>query len=107
MRRLIQILEVSEIVIVPTDKTNRFTSMRKEKYKTMVKEHLKQSAREMDRGRVTEIFENAKVLVDSIGFRMSKNEVGHINGSLKKSYPNTQTLDQIPQVIDNYGRLPN
>ena len=41
MRRLLQILEESEIVIVPTEKTNRFISMKKEKYKTMVKENLK------------------------------------------------------------------
>ena len=49
----------------------------------MVKEQLKQSAIEIERGRVTEIFEDAKVLVDAIGFKMSKNEVGHINESLK------------------------
>ena len=29
-------LEESEIVIVPTEKTNRFISMKREKYKTMV-----------------------------------------------------------------------
>ena len=53
----------------------------------MAKEHLKQSAIKMDRGRVTEIFEDAKILVDAIGFKMSKNEVGHINKSLKKAIP--------------------
>ena len=84
MRRILQILEESEIVIVPTDKTNRFRSMKKEEYKTMVTEHLKQSERNMDKGRVTEIFEDAKILVDAIGFKISKNEVGHINESLKK-----------------------
>ena len=84
MRRLLQSLEESEIVIVPTDKTNRFRSMRKDKYKNMVTEDLKQSAREIERGWVTEIFEDAKLLVDAIGFIMSKNEVGHINESLKK-----------------------
>ena len=36
-------------------------------------------ARDIERGRVVEICEDAKVLVDSIGFKMSKNEVGHIN----------------------------
>ena len=83
MRRILQSLEESEIVIVTNDKTNRFISMRKEKYKTMVKEHLKKSAREIYRERVTETFEDSEVLVDAIGFRMSKNEVGHINESLK------------------------
>ena len=45
----------------------------------MVKEHLKQSAREIERGIVVEICEDSKVLVDAIGFKMSKNEVGQIN----------------------------
>ena len=53
MRRLLQSIEESDIVIVPTDKTNLFRSTRKDKYKTMVKEHLKQSARDIYRGRVT------------------------------------------------------
>ena len=52
LRRLLQSLEESDIVIVPTDKTNRFRSMKKEEYKTMVKEHLKKSARVIERGRV-------------------------------------------------------
>ena len=43
----------------------------------MVKEHPKKSAREIERGRVVEIWEDAKVLVDAIGFKMSQNEVGH------------------------------
>ena len=86
MRRLLKSLEESGIVIVRTDKTNRFRSMRKQKYKIMVKEHLKQSAREIDRRVVTIVFEDAKVLVDAIGFRMSKNEVGRINESQKNIF---------------------
>ena len=53
--------------------------MRKDKYRTMVEENLKQSSREIQRVRVTETFEDAKVLLDLLGFRMSKNAVGHIN----------------------------
>ena len=70
----------------------------------MVKEHLKQSEGQIERGRVVKICEDAKVLVDAIGFKMSKNEVGHINESLKtKSYSTTQNLDQGPQETDKYG----
>ena len=36
MRRLLQILEESEIVFVPANKTNSFRSTRKDKYKIMV-----------------------------------------------------------------------
>ena len=53
--------------------------MRKEKYYNIVEEHLKQSSREIERGRVTEIFQDAKLLVGAIGLRMSKNEVGRLN----------------------------
>ena len=67
--------------------------MKKEEYKTMVKEYLKKSAREIDRGRVVEICEDAKVLVDAIGFKISKNELGHINESLKtKAIPTPKLL---------------
>ena len=81
--RLLQSLGESDIFIVPNDKTKRFRSMKKQEVKTMVKEHLKQSSREIERGRVTEIFQGAKVILYEIGFRMSKNKVGHINESLK------------------------
>ena len=40
MRRLLQISEESEIVSIPTEKTNSFRSMIKDIYKTMVEEHL-------------------------------------------------------------------
>ena len=69
IRRLLQRLEESEIVIVLTEETNSFRSMKKEKYKTMGKKHLKQSAKEIERVRVTGIFEDAKVLVDAIEFQ--------------------------------------
>ena len=42
LRRLLQSLKESDIVIVPNYKTNMFRSMKKEEYKTMVKEHLNQ-----------------------------------------------------------------
>ena len=36
-------------------------SMKKEEYKIMVKEHLKQSSRDIERGRLVEIYKDAKV----------------------------------------------
>ena len=57
--------------------------MRKDKYKTMGKKHLKKPERDIERGRAKKISEDEKVLVDAIGFRISKNEVGHINEPLK------------------------
>ena len=49
-----------------TDKANSFRSTRKEKYKTMVKEHFKQSSRDIESRRVTGIFEDEKVILDAI-----------------------------------------
>ena len=43
MRRLLQSLEESDKVIVTAEKTNNFRSTRKEKYKTMTEEYLRQS----------------------------------------------------------------
>ena len=45
----------------------------------MVEENLRKSEREIDREKLVEIFEDVQLLVDAIGFRMSKNEVGNIN----------------------------
>ena len=45
----------------------------------MVEENLKQLAREIDREKWREIFENANVLLYEIGFILYNNEVGHIH----------------------------
>ena len=75
--------------------------------KNLVKEHLKQSAREIERGRVVEICEDAKVLVYAIGFKMSKNEVGHINESLKtKAIPTHKFLIKDHKKLTSLGEIP-
>ena len=51
MRRLLQRLEESEMVIVTTEYTNIFISTRKEKYTTIVEEHLRKSAGYIYRGK--------------------------------------------------------
>ena len=107
LKRLLQTLEKSDIVFVPTDKTNKYESMEKDEYKNLVKEHLKQSAREIERGRVVEICEDAKVLVDAIGFKLSKNEVGHINESLKtKAIPPPKLLIKDHKKMSNMVKVP-
>ena len=81
--------------------------MEKDKYKNLVKEHLKQSAREIERGRVSEICEDANVLVDAIGFKISKNELGHINESLKtKAIPTPKLLIKDHKKMSNMGKFP-
>ena len=70
----------------------------------MMKVHVKLSARQIERGRVTEIVEDEKVLVDTIGFKMSKNEVGHINESLKtKSIPTPKILIKYHNKLTSMG----
>ena len=107
LRRLLQTLEESDIVFVPSDKTKFFRSIKKEEYKTIVKEYLQQSAREIERGRVVEICEYAKVLLDAIGFKISKNEVGHINESLKtKALPTPKLLIKDYKKLTSMGEFP-
>ena len=53
----IRLLDESDQIIVPTDKTNSFRNMDTEKYMTMVNEHLRCSSREIERDKVREIFE--------------------------------------------------
>ena len=55
---------------------------------------------------VVEICEYAKVLVYAIGFKMSKNEVGHINESLKtKSIPTPKLLIKDHKKLTSMGEL--
>ena len=81
--------------------------MEKEEYKNLVKEHLKQSSRGIERGRVVEICEDAKVLVDAIEFKMSENEVGHSNQSLKtKAIPTPKILIQDHKKLTSMVKFP-
>ena len=106
MRRLLQRLEESEMVIVTTEYTNIFISTRKEKYTTIVEEHLRKSAGYIYRGKITEIFEDAKLLVYEIGFIMSKNGAGHTNESSKtKAIPTTKLLIKCHKKLTNIGDL--
>ena len=53
------------------------------------------------------ICEDAKVLVDAIGFKMSKNEVGHINESLKtKAIPTLKVLIKDHNKLTSMGEFP-
>ena len=54
--------------------------------------------------KVVEICEYAKVLVDAIGFKMSKTEVGHINESLKtKAIPTPKILIKDHKKLTRMG----
>ena len=88
-------------------KTNSFRSMRKVKYMTMVEEHPIQSSGEIYRVKVAEIFEDEKLLVDAIGFIMSKYEVVHINEWLKtKAIPIPKLLIKDHKKLTFNGGLP-
>ena len=56
----IRLLDESDQVILPADKTNSFRNMDTEKYMTMVNENLRCSSREIERDKVREIFEKAR-----------------------------------------------
>ena len=83
-------------MLLSTEKTNSFRITRK-KYKTMAEKHLSQSAREIYREKVTYIFEDARVVVDAIGFIISKNEVIHINESLKNLFQHPKSSSKTTQ----------
>ena len=106
MRRLLQRLEESEMVTVTTEETNIIISMRKEKYTTTVEEHLRKPAGYIYRGKLTEIFEDAKLLVDEIGFIMSKNGAGHtIESSKIKAIPTPKLLIKCHKKLTGNGDL--
>ena len=56
MGETLSILEESDQVIVPTDKTDSFRIMDTKKYMTMVNENLRCSSKKIYRDRLREIF---------------------------------------------------
>ena len=77
MRDILDSLEGSELVIVPTDNTNSFRSIGGGEM-IMLYGHLEKSAKEIDRKSKT-YFENARGLVDEVEYFILRKEVGHIN----------------------------
>ena len=107
MNETIRILEESDQVIVPTDKTNSFRCMDTKTYLTMVNGHLRCSSKENERDKVRKIFEKARELLDEVGFQLSKSEVGHINKSLKtKSIPTPKLLIKDHKKSNTNGEFP-
>ena len=107
MNKTIRILEESDQVIVPTDKTNSFRCMDTKKYMTMVNEQLRCSSKEIERDKVREIFEKARELLDEVGFQLSKFEVGPINESLKtKSILTPKLLIKDHKKLNTNGKFP-
>ena len=47
----------------------------------MVEGYLGQLSRDIDKENMTEVFEDAKLIQDTIGFRIQKNGLGHIKES--------------------------
>ena len=65
------------------------------KYMTMVNKHLRCLSKEIERDKVRDIFEITTELLDEVGFQFLKNEVGHINKSLKNEInSNTKVTDK-------------
>ena len=64
MNESILILEESDRVIVPTDKTNSFICMDTKKYMTMVNENLRFLSKEIERDKMRDIFEESRELLD-------------------------------------------
>ena len=61
MNETILLLEESDQVIFPTDKTNSFRCMYTKKYMAMVNEHLRCSSKEIEGDKVREIFEKQDI----------------------------------------------
>ena len=55
--KTLRILEESDKLIIPTDKTNSFRSVETKQYMTMANKNLRCSSREVYRDKVREIFE--------------------------------------------------
>jgi hypothetical protein len=95
----------SNNLIVPTDKTNSFTTMEVNEYKQKVIRHLLKDGKVIPRReRLTEAHEQALTLMENIDHLCSKNETNFIQESLKpKAIPSPKLLVKDHKKKDKWG----
>jgi hypothetical protein len=98
----------SNNLIIPTDKTNSFTTMEVNEYKQkVVIRHLLKDGKVIPRERLTEAHEQSIKLMESIDHPCSKNETDFIQESLKfKAIPSPKLLVKGRKKKDKWGQYP-
>ena len=93
--------------MVPTDKTNNFTTVATEDYIRWVKEELSKTAQEVPRCYVKELHEDAEEFLKQIDFLLSEREREFIEEALfLKAIPQPQLLVKDHKAPDANGDFP-
>ena len=106
IRMLQKKLKATDMVVVPTDKTNSFKMISKEEYIKQVKAHLAKSGKEIKPNKLTEVKGKAEKLLDELLPIISEKEAWFLQQSIKsKAIPTPKLLikdHKDPDELNNY-----
>jgi len=94
-------------VVVPTDKTYSFWTVKKEKYISWVEDHLKLAANEISVDRLQFIFDEACKLLEELDDTLSEVKRGYVKAKLKTcSVPTPKLLIKDHKRMNGKGEFP-
>ena len=105
IRKILKELRKTNLVAIPTDKTNGVQLLDLNTYKKQVKKHLESSATEIKREILTDLYEEAKTMAENVEIMLSDNENAFLlEGIESKAIPTPKLLikDHKKKINDEY-----
>ena len=100
-------LDGKDFVVIPTDKTNSYRTVKTNDYKRWVIKHLEKSAAEIPRSKLVEVHQNAMEYLEELEPLLSKNEHLAIRESItSKAVPTPKLLIKDHKPADEHGNFP-
>ena len=101
-------LQISDDVVIATDKTNSHRVITIKKYKLWVKGHLEKSAKEISRERISESFDHTNETCDKYLDVLNDNKIQFLKSTLKmKNIPTPKLIIKDNKKPDNEGDFPS
>ena len=107
VKRVRKLLAQTDLVAIPTDKTNSYRTVKTEDYKKWVIKHLAESSAEIPRSKVVEVYHQAKEFLEELQPSLSENEFAAILESIEsKAVPTPKLLIKDHKKPDANGDFP-
>jgi GIY-YIG catalytic domain len=102
-----KLMDESEMVVIPTDKTNSFRIVPLSDYVSWVKQHLDKYGKEIPRSKLIEVTDKAMELLEEKRDFLSMKETLFLKQSIdSKAIPSPKLLIKDHKKVDNKGNFP-
>ena len=107
VKSVLKELKTSELVVVPTDKTNSFRTMNVERYKMEINKHLSKNAIVIERAKLTEIHDSCSDKLEELQELASEKELAFLDEKIRsKAIPQPKILIKDHKEPDAEGNFP-